>query len=514
MRMTWARVRLLLLFIIVLGAILRFSGLGTNSFVADEFLDINSSYGYLKTGEWKAWDFNDSKPADVNVNDARDERAYVYKWQVAQVFKFFPPTEGVARSVSALWGVFTILVMFWTGWFYTRKKTIGLLAAFLFAVSMNGIIFDRRLRMYAMFFPVYLGFATSLFAFFESEYRGKLSLCKKLWKTCGLNFCYFIPLILLGALSFLTHQLSVSIVPTFGAYLAWMVFATWRKGESPWNKYVITLGAGLLAAVTVIVLSSSARLLLFGGALVWFENHYSYFGHVLHDFQHPLLGLLSMVLGGYVLHKNLGRSREAAWLTLGILVPFVMAVWLWNRNAGAQYIFFTQSFGMLLSACGIYGVMRFVKEKLPAYGKHGAFGALGLALLLLPNYGYFFWVDNTYHETNTSTNPNYRKVFMYFKKYQEAGDVLITRNFRNYYLSGAEVLVFDFGGELAKEKFSLAELQAIMAAHPHGWVIVSTNDYDYISNDTEQYIKKNMELVSNAAVRGDIEVYRWGALAQ
>lgn len=510
MHISWQRAWQILFVIVLLGAGLRFYMLGNNSFVADEFLDINSSYGYTKIGDWKAWDFNFGKPAEMNINDARDERAFAYKWQVAELFKFLPPTEAVARSVSVLWGVFTIILMFWTGWFYTRKKTIGLLAAFFFAVSVSGIIFDRRLRMYAMFFPVYLAFATSLFAFFETEYRGSLLFLRRAWERFGLNGYYLIPLAVLGTLSFHVHQLSINIVPLFGAYLAWMAFLAWRGKEGYRNKYAITLGAGLLAALTVLIMSSFARGMVFGGALVWLDNHYSYFGYVLGDFAHPLFGIIAMVFGGYFLGKKLGRPKEAAWLSLDILVPFVMAVWFWRRNAGPQYIFFAQSFAILLAATGAYGFMCFMREYLAvSFGKKVMWITLGLAVLLIPNYGYFFEENNTYHETSSGDNPNYRKVFAYFQKYQQPGDVLITRNFRNYYLSGAKVPVYDFGGELSKEKFSLSDLQSIMAVHPHGWVIISTNDYDYISNDAEQFWKKNMEQVSNAQVRGDIEVYRW-----
>jgi hypothetical protein len=80
--------------------------------VADEFLDMNSAYGYFKTGEWKAWDFNHQEPSAVNTNTARDERANIYKWQVAQLFRFLPPTEAVARSVSVFWGGITLLMVF------------------------------------------------------------------------------------------------------------------------------------------------------------------------------------------------------------------------------------------------------------------------------------------------------------------------------------------------------------------------------------------------------------------
>lgn len=82
-------VRVLLGAIVILGAVLRFYDLGGNAFVADEFLDINSSYGYFKTGAWHAWDFNMEKPSDIDVFAPRDERAWMYKWQAAQLFRFF-----------------------------------------------------------------------------------------------------------------------------------------------------------------------------------------------------------------------------------------------------------------------------------------------------------------------------------------------------------------------------------------------------------------------------------------
>ncbi|MEP7162516.1 MAG: hypothetical protein ABI747_02005, partial [Candidatus Moraniibacteriota bacterium] len=176
--------------ILLLGAILRFALLGENSFVADEFLDMNSAYGYRQTGEWKAWDFNFGQLAEMNANVARDERAFVYKWQVAALFGFLSPTEAHARTMSVLWGILSIAVVFWSTLVFTRKKEIGLLAAFLTAVSVSAIIYSRRLRMYAMFFPVYLALATTLFAFYEREYRGKMAFLRSLWQKYGLNLAY------------------------------------------------------------------------------------------------------------------------------------------------------------------------------------------------------------------------------------------------------------------------------------------------------------------------------------
>ncbi len=508
MKISWKRTKQLLFLIVVLGAALRLFGIGTNSFVADEFLDINSSYGYFKTGEWRAWDFNFGVPAVMNVNDARDERAFVYKWQVAGLFEFLAPTEGNARLVSVLWGLMSIVTMFWAGYFYTRKKTIGLLAAFLFAVSISGIIFDRRLRMYAMFFPVYLAFATTLFAFFESSYQGKVTWFRSVSDRFGVNLWYTPFLLIFGLLSALVHGLALSILPVFGLYVLWMAIQSWREKKTFNNKYGLTAGAGI-ATVLVAILFFPQLVRLGLGSMVWFDNHYSYFGYVLRDFAHPLLGALLIAFGSSVMWQRLNRKKEALWVTLSFVVPLIMAVWFWRRNAGPQYIFFVQSFSLLLAAAGSYGLIALVRERFSDTGKKAVWGMLALVLFLVPNWGYFLEENNTYHETSSGGNPNYRKVFEYFKKNVESGEVVITRNFRNYYLSGAKVPVYDFGGELSKEKFSLAELERIVGLHPHGWVILSTNDYDYISRDAEEYFKKKMERVSNAQVRGAVEVYRW-----
>ncbi len=181
------KVWIFLLLTVLLGTGLRLYSLGTNSFVADEFLDINSTYGYSQTGTWKAWDFNYGVPATENINDARDERASVYKWQVAQVFKFLPPTEGNARLVSVLWGVISMLLIFFVTNYFTKSKETALIVTFLFALSVSAITFDRRLRMYAMFLPVYLALATSLYALMEHEYRGKWGVVKSVWKKYGVN---------------------------------------------------------------------------------------------------------------------------------------------------------------------------------------------------------------------------------------------------------------------------------------------------------------------------------------
>jgi hypothetical protein len=128
---------------------------------------------------------------------------------------------------------------------------------------------------------------------------------------------------------------------------------------------------------------------------------------------------------------------------------------------------------------------------------------------LVPNFGYFLEENNTYHETSSGSNPNYRKVFAHFKKNHLTTDVLVTRNGRNYYFSGAHVPVYDLGDEISRTRLSQAELEKLMLEYRTGWVILSENDYDYVGKGVKEFLNKNLTRVSNDQVRGTIDVYRW-----
>ncbi|HLN18862.1 MAG TPA: hypothetical protein VK255_01685, partial [Patescibacteria group bacterium] len=284
----------ILIAIIFVGAILRFYKLGNNSFVADEFLDINSSMAYAKTGIWQNWDFNFGRVNNENVFEARDSRAWAYKWQVAQILKVAEPTEGMARSVSAVWGIISIILIYFVATYFTKKKEIGLLAAFLFAVSVTGIVFDRRLRMYSMFFPIFLAFSWMTYRFLEEEYKGKIKLIKFFYDKWKINLLYIVPAIILGILSILVHQLSANIIFVILFYSIICLFQD-KKRLSFFNKYfllVVLMVAGYLAA-----------LIFFSGYLatftkeMGFTNHWQYFSKIFADYSQWLLAAIFLAMG-------------------------------------------------------------------------------------------------------------------------------------------------------------------------------------------------------------------------
>lgn len=507
--MSWKQAAIALAAIVIFGTGIRFFNLDNNAFVSDEFLDMNSAYGYAQTGEWKAWDFNFGKLSEVNINVPRDERAVVYKWQVAQLFHILPPTETVARTMSVLWGAVSMAVVFWAAFVLTKRREIALLAAFFFAVSVSGIVFDRTLRMYAMFFPVYLVAATCVFLALEQKHTGRFGWMKNISEKWGIHGGYLGGAIACFILSLFTHQLTGTLVFSTAVYLLIRAYQEYRSLGQWRNKYSTLLILGVLGVITIAIFFPKF-FRSFAGGLIFFDDHYGYIRHMLRDYYHPLLALLLLFLGGWWIAKREHLPKASLWLATSFLVPLVMAIWLWRRNIGAQYIFFAQSFVMILMAAGVFGTWRILCEKWNITDTKKALIILSGLFLLVPNFGYFTEENNTYHETSSGSNPNYRKVFTYFKKNQLSTDVLVTRNVRNYYFAGANVPVYDLGDEISKTRLSREELETLMAQHSTGWVILSDNDYEYVSKEAEDFIEKNLTRVSNAQVRGAIDVFMWG----
>lgn len=506
--MSWKSTLQILMLILVLGTALRLYNLDQNSFVSDEFLDMNSSYGYTQTGEWRAWDFNFGKVSEVNKNVPRDERAAIYKWQVAQVFHLLAPTERNARLVSVLWGVISMCVIFWSAYVFTKRKEIGLIASLLFAFSMSGIIFDRTLRMYAMFLPMYLATSTFAFLALEKEYLGTFSFFRLLWKKYGINLFYALLAGIFFVLSLLTHQLTGTFVFFIAVYLAVRAFQELKQRKGLLNKYFLLLSFGVITLI-VIAIFFPKFFRSYAGGLIFFDNNYSYVKYILREYYHPLLGVIFLGFGSWWLAKREHMTRESLWLTLSLLVPLSMAIWLWRRNMGAQYIYFAESFAGILTAVGIFGLWKMISEKYALTTKKSLL-LLSLVIVLVPNFGYFFLENNTYHETSSGSNPNYRKVFTYFKKNHLATDVLVTRNMRNYYFADAKVPVYDLGDEISRTKLSQEEVEKLMTEYKTGWIILSDNDYDYVAKGMKEYLVKNLVKVSNDQVRGSIDVFTWG----
>jgi len=495
------KIFLILFAIVVLGASLRFYKLGQQSFVTDEFLDINAVYGYFKTGEWVAWDFNLNKVSD-NLYAPRDERAWPYRIQVAQMFHFFPLTEETARSVSVLWGVFSIIILYFVSVYFTKNKTIGLISAFLFAVSIAGVTFDRMLRMYAMFFPIFLLFSWFTFRFLEEEYEGKIDFIKLIWRKLGINLKWFLPATLSGLLSFSLHPLTLNMGVIFILYLIVQVGLNFYQKGLRLNKYV-SLILLLLFGLGVAYINNPKIYSFYSkeNPIVFNHARWQYFPGAVSDYSIGLFSYLLIVFGLYGIWKSRELSKKAIWLGSCFFGILLAAMFLWNEVYGLRFIFFAMSFGIILLASGIFYLAESARKYFPKYRAKIFASTIIILLLIIPNYIYFFSKESPYNKIKGKNN--YREAFGYFIQNKNANDALLTRNFRSFYYKNSKTKIIS---KEFNKRVSLVDLKKIITENPNGW-LVSGDPKGDLEKDALKYIE---EISTDKKEISSVWVYRWG----
>lgn len=499
---------IILILIISLGAFLRFYQLGASSFARDEFFDLSVPYGYHKTGQWLSWDYNFERPfqGEMQKEDS-NERAEIYRWQLAQIYRFFEPSESVSRSISALWGVLGVILVFFVARYFTKSAAIALIAAFLAAAGESEIIFSRRLRMYSMFYPVYLAFAYLFYRFLESEYRGKVEIFKKIREKFGINLFYFLPALLLGLVSYNTHVLTGSFILALGAYCA--ILFLWKFRRLPLiNKYSALLGSlaggGLFINIFLPKFSN-----LIEKKINFFEDNYSYFERAFTDFRHPLvLGTVLAAIGVFYLFKRAKLSKEALWLSASLAAPLFAAVFIWQRTPANRFIYFLLSFVSILSACGIYYLALLIKEK--AFKFKGALVLLIiLALVFLPDYSHLYGKKSVYKSAETYSDPDFRKVFRYVLENKKPDDVFITRAYQSFYFRDFQIKVYDVKSEPFEKKNCGQRFQEIINDNSSGWVILAGTDKLSVCSNGYKYLDDNLEKISADKIGRGVKLYRW-----
>lgn len=507
----------ILMCVIMISAGMRLWGLGNVPFVADEFLDVNATYGHFKTGLWQAWDFNIDAPS-ARINEASDERAWIYRWQVSRLYNFLPPEEMTIRLVSVLWGVIMTLVMYFVTLSFTKDRWIALIAAFLWAVSVPAIEINRKVRMYSMFAPIFLLFMWSLYHYFEAgtqRIRVEEKSMNVVKKYFAVAWGYLIVALLLLALSMHLHPLTGNFVIVVFFYMIAMALVSNGDDRKRYFLYVMTMIFG--SVVVAIVRPTDWAYFL---STLQPTMHISYLSHLLRNYWHPLFGLLVLLVGTWALLKNSHRRREGMWIVCTFFVITIMAMFLWGRNVGPQYIFFVQPFGLIIAAVGAKYCIDLIVQAIG--GKKTFIFGVAFVAVFLPNYGYFMEENNTYHITSTAETANYRKVFLYVKQNYVDGEVIITRNFRNYYFGGLGAQIFDFGSERSEEqlaqegkvhKITRAYVQEIIQEHPAGWVVIADNDETFIEKEAQDYFEQNMDRIKGSSLlNGDVRVYHWGMM--
>ena len=454
--------------IVLIGGFLRFYKLGDSAFDRDEFFELNSSYGYFKTGDFVTWDFGSQKPFPADMQDTTStDRAEVFRWQIAQLYHFFDPSEALTRGVGSFWGIIGILLVYFIVFSFTRNVYIALIAAFLTAIGGSEVIYSRRLRMYSMFFPVYLAFSWTVFQFYEKKYKGKIKLLKNFYEKTGFNFAYFLPVLAIGLISLNVHVLSAHIAPVIAVYSVFLLFLALYKKELNFkniflNKYFLTTLATIVGLIiyNLPILNSLHKLIKKNFKFFLAKPHYDFFNQYFSDFLFPIIGLILFLVGTLYLARKMNRAKESFFLFCSAMIPLLFAIFTWKRDVSQRYIYFIQSFAVILIAIGFYGIVEIILSQAKKY-KKVILAILILIFLVNINFNYIYSREKeVFVRKPNSYYPNFNKVFDYVIANKKPTDVMITRAYRSFYWKDQYIKVYDtksldFGSKDCADKINI-----------------------------------------------------------
>lgn len=479
--------------VLFLGGFLRVYKIGQQSFLADEFLGINASYGYVQTKQWKFWDFNEEK-----LTEEIYVRANVYYWQVAQVLDWLGLGEGKSRLVSVAWGMLGIFVLSWWVYFFSKNWVWAILVGLFLAISPTALTFDRKLRMYSMFAPTFFLFSMSIFWFLESKIEKVPNWLKKIQEKIGLNFL-FLPLVfLLGILSLATHLLTVNIFPIVLIYFLVMVIRDYWQNKKILNRYSGYFG-GMILIIFLAVQNQEIRNSLNFFSLV---SNWSYFEKLIFDYSHPILAGTFLLLGIYYLIKN--YSKTGIWIVVNFLSILFLALFIWKRNAGLQYLYFITFFKIIIFSAGVLFLTEIISEKIFSGSKKAFWFLIVFWFLLLPNWSFFFSSEGFYRDIKKWKVPNYREVYGYYVKNRQPNSAIISRPLASYYLNQTHSAVLEYGVD---NPLTLERLLEAQNKYTEIWAIFSKDTY--IKNDAEKYIQENFELIKTDYTNDVLFLYVW-----
>ncbi len=293
-----------LIFIIVLGSILRFKGLTFNSYWLDE---LASAYFSDPSRSFKSM-------LKLTLEDVHPP---VYQTLLWLWYKMFGFTEFAGRSLSAIIGILSIITIYFFGKELFNKQ-VGLYAALLVSTNIFLIKYSQEMRSYELFF---------LLAMLSYMY-----LYRVVHKPSKINaILYLITTIVL----FYTHYFTFFILAT---QLVVIIVYIIRFSENKKQLLTLSLWTAGLFIVAILPLIPYILESANGSGLLWIKvpSPFYFIKYILGYFGSKELFLI-IFLGGvislkYLLTEKLSGKEKFSlillliWISLGYLLPYLKSV--------------------------------------------------------------------------------------------------------------------------------------------------------------------------------------------
>lgn len=536
--------------IIAIVTILRVANLGGPSFAADENYQFFAAKGLLEEGK-------PILPSGLNY-----DRAYLFSRLVSFSLSLFGVNETAARLPSVLFGLLTVLLVFYWGKKYFNLK-VGLITALLIGFSPVEIAWSRECRMYAAFQFFYLLGVFSFFNGFEKSLKDPTSTNKidltesftTIYQEYGLSLkqiLWLIVSLVSFIISFKLHRLTgtfyFSIIVYFLLMFLLLVYSKNIKIAIR-SKYFFSFFLILLITIFAIFLfpnlfSSAKNMFQYMPAWARMRNtsilyYYNYF----FSFDFFPLGALFLI-GSF---QTLTRFHKTGfYLVLNFMIPFIFHSFV-PKVQDHDYIFYIFPLFLMIASYGIYNLfeaegkmilhsLEKINKKMRINFKTVTIGLICLLIVFLlttrwfrNGIGLMFFKGGN---TPALEHSEWREAASYLLDMFERGDVIITTLPLNmlYYFGNVDYQL-DNGMIYSVHRYNkknedgfflepyahtpviqnLEQLRKVINSHSHGWLIMDKGRFRHPANVSEKIRKFVMDnlIPHECAGENTMVIYEW-----
>jgi hypothetical protein len=494
--------------ILALAAWLRLGNLDQESLFVDEYMHVHAASEILASG------------APLLPDGRSYRRALPYTYLVAGSFRLFGISERSARLPSAIAGTLLVLAAFGVGWRWFGAPA-GVLAAALVATAPPVVSTARLCRMYSVFELLYLA---ALFAYergwepHRKRPRGRLA-----WQLAA-------PLLLFA--SYRMHLLTASFAAATAVY--WPVMLAWTR-ERVYAAYLL-LGAGAAAVALTAGVVDVDHLLDAIEVPDWQQLRESQADFYTSTWAvvYPWLWWVAPPAAVYACWRY---GRTGFLLACHFAVPMALCSLVFGRKELRYVSFLFPPLALLLAPVfvALAAALRDCwRREAPQWRSRPLWVRLLLPSLLLQAValaaiaGAWPPLRASFYLRQRSFLPDWRGAYASVAAAARPGDALLAavplsaeyylprlgvRLVRSGSAAGGEASGLWLEAEPATWRFSLPELQRLIARHPRGWLVVEPAWFQADSLTAPEVRREIRERMQPVAVDLDppVLVFHWNS---
>lgn len=531
---------------LLFGSYLRLHNLGVPSFWVDELDFVEAAKSQSRVGE------------PLLASGYAYPRAPLLTSSLVLSYKLFGVSEFSSRLPSAIFGIMTILLVFFIGrrWF---DEQVGLMAAIFVACMPFEVGWSRACRMYSL---LQLTFLAGMFLFYHgfeksdsgtSESAGTATGLRNLFESWQIDWRLLLTGCVLLAVSFTSHQNAALFLPSFVVYIVTMFLVNgWRDGWSAslHSKYGALAGLTTIGVLLVLALPPAREFLNYavGYQPKWAEvasaqNRWRILNFMFGSSHFPLN--LLFLLGALQIVRTCHKAGIFALANFVVPVLLFSFVFQYRKN---DYVYHVYPILFLVAAVPLSGLARLVVGKIREMRPGKIIGKLAgrnlvqpavllLCLVWFPLTPGFRLGQKIPRLPDGSFNGaiyhnEWKAAAEFLRDKITDADTLISTlplsvqyylgradynlNWSNSHLARANHFVardghfIDFysGADLIE---GLTELQEILRARPQGWLLVDNYRFTnpvYVPKEIQTYLLEKTLRVFETQNK-TITIYRW-----